>query len=274
MGYFSFNNIDMLSKFHFSSFVTDFMNAMEAIRETIPFIKKNKLWNGFFENKWVLVMTVIISILFSYIMYDNLIPVDAEALDAAANMGMSVDVKDMVNDVKSGSQKTVFSSGTKYLLFILLEVIIFHFAVRTLSILRGTKREISLNDFFKAEKRMIILMGINFIKGIVAYIVVTVALSIVGFNSYTPFVMFFVYAYFIGFGFLDNYNEQFGKTMNQSLVIVRQHVGASTAIGLLISGLLFIPFIGPLFSPIFGAIAATIYGERYKIELSPIIESS
>ncbi len=183
-------------------------------------------------------------------------------------------VPDSGNDVKSGSQKTVFSSGTKYLLFILLEVIIFHFAVRTLSILRGTKREISLNDFFKAEKRMIILMGINFIKGIVAYIVVTVALSIVGFNSYTPFVMFFVYAYFIGFGFLDNYNEQFGKTMNQSLVIVRQHVGASTAIGLLISGLLFIPFIGPLFSPIFGAIAATIYGERYKIELSPIIESS
>ena len=78
--------------------------------------------------------------------------------------------------------------------------------------------------------------------------------------------MFFIYSYFVGHAFLDNYNEQFNKSIKNSDSIIKQHIGASLALGIVISALLFIPLLGPLCAPILGAIAAAIYGERYKIE--------
>ena len=259
-----------VNSFNFKETIPHFINCTKVIRDTIPFVLKHKLWKGFFDYKWVLFLSIVISILFSYFVYQDFIStmfIEKE-LDVVMQSGLGVDVEELVNEVKNEGKKGAYSSGTKYLLLILLEVVIFHFSIKTLSILAENREQPKFKDFLNAEKRMIKLLIMNYIKGLIALGVITIGLSMLGFEGWTSFFMFFIYAYFVGHAFLDNYNEQFKKSMKISDSIIKQHIGASLALGILISVLLFIPLLGPLFAPILGAIAAAIYGERYKIENS------
>lgn len=243
------------------------LNMLESIFETFPFIKKNKLWKGYFENKWVLIVTLIISILFSYWLMTNLF--FSGDIDSSNLSEHGASVKEGIKDASKGE---AISSGTRYLLLIILEVIIFHFSVKTLSILTGQKQDVKFKQFMTAEKRMIKLLFISFIKGTVAGIFIWVILALMGIGYLSSFIMFFVYSYFMGYAFIDNYNEQFSISINESLLKVRQHVGAATMLGVVVSGLIYIPIIGPFIAPLIGAIAATIYSHKYQVHkvLTPI----
>lgn len=257
----------MLNSFNFSAFFPQIRTTLKVLKDTTPFIRKHKLWKGFFDHKWVLTMTILVSVIFSFIVYRNLIPsIDPEQLDLAVQAGLGPEMTEMVDGAKSEGKKGAFFSGTKYLLIIFLEVIIFHFSMKTLSILTNGNRVLQFRDFVVAEKRMIKVMAVNFIKGVIVQALLFIGLSMIGMKVLSPFLMFFVYAYFIGYALLDNYNEQFARTIKQSQAIIRQHLGAAVTIGVLITGLIYIPLVGPIFAPIFGAIAAAIYGERFKIE--------
>ena len=169
-------------------------------------------------------------------------------------------------NIKEASKGEAISSGTRYLLLILLEVIIFHFSVKTLSLLTNNTKYPNFKDFIAAEKRMIKLLFISFIKGLLASIFLKVILSIFGLGNLTSFMMFFVYSYFMGYAFIDNYNEQFDINIKESLLKVRQHVGAATLLGVVVTGLMYFPVIGPFFAPLFGAVAATLYSHKYQVQ--------
>ena len=256
----------MLKSFNFRDFITHFRACITVILETTPFIRKHKLWKGFFDHKWVTAVTIIIALIFTYVVYGNLKASFAPDLDEVALASMSPELEGLIDDAKESGKRGAYTSGTKYMLLIILEVIIFHFSVKTLTILSNNGRVTQFKDFVNAEKRMIKIMVLNFGKGLIVNAVLYVAFSLIDFDFLTKYVMFFVYAYFIGYAFLDNYNEQFVKTIKNSQAIIRQHVGATTALGLLITILLYVPIVGPIIGPIFGSIAGAIYGERYKIE--------
>lgn len=168
--------------------------------------------------------------------------------------------------MKSESTRGALTSGTKYILIILLEIIIFYFSVKTLGILTDRPTKPTFSEFIRAEKRMIKIMFLCFLKGIGASIVVSILLGIIGLNVISPAVMFVVYGYFMGYAFIDNYNEQFDHHIKQSQEIIRQHFGAAVTIGVVVSLLIYIPLLGPLFGPIFGSVSAAIYGNRYKVQ--------
>ena len=121
------------------------------------------------------------------------------------------------------------------------------------------------NRFWRAEIRMIKVMIRSFIYGLIAQIMCSIVFSIIGFDNLTPVVMFLVYGYYMGVGFLDNYNEQHEISIVESDLIIRQHFGAAFILGLAVSILIIIPIVGPLFAPIFASVSATIYGHQFKI---------
>ena len=56
----------MLDTFNIQKIPLHALNMLQSIIETVPFIRKNRIWKGFFENKWVATVSIIVSILFSY----------------------------------------------------------------------------------------------------------------------------------------------------------------------------------------------------------------
>lgn len=256
----------MFDTFNIQKIPLHAVNMLESIIETIPFIRKNKLWKGFFENKWVATVSIIVSVLFSYWLMSDMFStndIDLSGIDAA---DLSEQGESIKKNIKEASQGEAISSGTRYLLLILLEVIIFHFSVKTLSILTTNTAYPKFKEFIAAEKRMIRLLIISFFKGLLASIILGIVLSIVGLNDLTSFMMFFVYSYFMGYAFIDNYNEQFDINIKDSLLKVRQHVGAATILGVVVTALMYFPIIGPFFAPLFGAVAGTLYSHKYQVQ--------
>jgi len=117
---------------------------------------------------------------------------------------------------------------------------------------------------------MIKILFESFFKGYAANIVLPILLGLVGLKFLSPYLMFFVYAYFMGYSFIDNYNEQFNIDIKTSLLKVRKHVGAAVALGVVVNIIIFIPFIGPVFAPIFGAVAGTLYSYKYNVQLEVV----
>jgi uncharacterized protein involved in cysteine biosynthesis len=89
--------------------------------------------------------------------------------------------------------------------------------------------------------------------------------------------MFFVYSYYLGFAFFDNYNEQFGLTIKESAELTKENMGAAIMLGIAAHVILILPIIGAIIMPIFCAVAATLYAHKdneYKvgrIELDPLL---
>lgn len=252
----------MINDFRFVNMSYYMRNMIKAIGSAWPFIKRNKLWAGLLEHKWIAVFMFFVSTFFSYYILSSWgwIGGDSTDVNIISKSDLGVELSE---DMKNEGKSALFSGGTKYLLMIVFEVIIFHFAVKTFDLLSGQKRITTLSDFIQAEKRMIIVMVRNFLKGLAVHGVLYVSLSILGYEFMTGFIMFFIYAYFLGYAFIDNYNEQFNKTIKQSEFIIRQHFWASITLGVLASGMLIVPLLGPLVAPIFCAISATIYGHKY-----------
>ncbi|NNE25487.1 MAG: EI24 domain-containing protein [Saprospiraceae bacterium] len=248
--------------------VKQVVQTIQAIKQSIPFFKENKLLQGLFEHKWIVVLLIIGSLLYSYSFVKDVYeffytPLTDDVLQSSLTTSDLGKISDVV---KEEGRKAAFTGGSKYLLLILLEVIIFFVSVKTIAILNNEPRKPTFKEFVRAEQRMIKVMIKNFILGIMAQIVIYIVLAIFGLSSLSGFFMFFVYAYFIGFAFLDNYNEQFEFNLKESRKVIQQHKYASTTIGILISGLLAVPVIGAIVTPFLGAVIATLYGHNCQME--------
>jgi len=241
-------------------------NCVEVMKSTYRFFMDNKLWRGFFKHKWIALATIGISILFSYWMicdvsaYFTSPPVDIPLSDAGV-------ISDQLSDeLKRENAQTAISSGSKYLLLIILEIVIFYFSVKTIEILSGKDQPIQISSFWKAEIRMIKVMIRGFVQALIVQILLSILLGIFGIpGAVKRFVMFFVYAFFVGHAFFDNYNELHNLSIKNSEITTKYHFGATLALGTVSSLLLLIPIIGPIITPIFAALTANIYGYRYKL---------
>ena len=251
--------------FNIKDFGTHANNALEILMQSYDFIKSNKLWKGLFEYRWIGLGALAASILFSYLAIQDLWfylfgASDSIASDAAS-LASSVDVEEVRNSTKRGA----ISGGSKFLLMIVLEIIIFFFSIKTVQLLSGQHVDSGFKRFWKAEFRMAKVMLRSYVYGLILQIICSVVFSIVGLNFLAPIAMFLVYGYFLGVGFLDNYNEQHDIPIKDSELIIRQHFGAAMVFGVAVSIMLLIPIIGPLGAPILAAVSATIYGYQFKI---------
>jgi len=268
---FDFSHVDL------SAGPSQIKDAFSILLSTPDFILKHELWKGFLEHKWVLILSVVIASLFSYTLCKDIYhyfipppieieipPADLEDVTAEEKVNIEA-AKETISEAKE-KHKPLFSGSLKFLLLIFLEVFIFHFAVKTNNILKGESKILVFKDFVKAQKRMILVMGRKWILGLIMYVIVSILCAISGWSAMRDSIMFLVYGFYLGFAFIDNYLEQFGFNIKQSVKCIQKNFGASAFFGVLTSITMNIPLLGPLIVPIVFGIAATRYGHARKIE--------
>ena len=238
------------------------LEMLLSIKDAIHFIRTENLLEGFLDHKWIMAFTAGLAGLFSILIFSG--DVFNKANEEVATITTS-DMSEALNKLKEVGEMAVFSGGTKYIFIIFLEVIIFYFASKTLSILQNTDNLPALKDFINAEKRMIRVMISNFFKAIIFQIIAVIPLSILGLSYLKPVVVFSIHAYFIGYAFMDNYNEQFEKSIKESSKIIWKHKYASFTIGSLISLLLHVPILGLIATPFIGSVSSTLYAFENQI---------
>jgi len=253
----------MLHQLNLSEFIPQSIRCLKVIGESFTFFKKNELWRGIFRHKWILLITVIISILFSYTLFSNLYEFMFASTETN-DLGL-INLEEGL-DMKGKNKFTAISGGSKFLLLILLEIVIFYFSVKTLEILNEEKYEANFGLFLKAEIRMVKVMIRSAIQSLIVQIILYLVLGLVDADFFHAPLMYLVHSFFIGLAFFDNYNEQQKLNIKESDICIRHQSGAATTLGIVASVGLLIPIIGPLAVPVFGAITANIYGHRHHIE--------
>jgi|GEM_PF-1089377 len=284
-----------LSHVDFAKGIGQIKDSFLILLSTPTFIIENKLWKGFLDHKWVLIFSIAIAGLFSYIFCKDVYiyfteprglvtPVDipTDGLDDGIALleegqklipeeglaGMDT-AKEALKDTKeklTKEHKPLFSGSLKFLLLVLLEVVIFHFSVKTNNILKNESKVLIFKDFFKAQKRMILVMGRKWLYGLLMYILISIICGLIGTDFLKDAVMFLIYGFYLGFAFLDNYLEQHGFKIRHSAKCIQSHFGASALFGVIASLLLSVPLLGPLVVPLLFGIAATRYGHESKME--------
>jgi hypothetical protein len=245
--------MDILTSLQF--FKRDFIVTIKNYREVFPFIKTNKLWKGFLGYSWVtkflLLVGAVASLKFAGVFNDF--------FNQTSQQGISFNsVGNLIGNTIDEGYDLFMMSGFKYAILILMEVVIFHFARKTLEILTGEKAEASLNSFIQAQVRMFKVVLFAYVMETVSTVLTGVGISILGIGIIKPGVNFVIQCFFLGFVIIDNYNEIYHMTIKQSFKYTRQYTGVSIAIGIVVYVLMLLPVLGAFLAPLLAAVTATI----------------
>ena len=165
-----------------------------------------------------------------------------------------------------------FTSGLlKYVVLLLSEVIIFHFMQRALEELRGHPIRTDFQSFFNAQIRMIKVVIRVYILELIVTALVSVFFGIFGIiDWFEPLALFLVQCYFFGLVIIDNYNEQFGMSIKESMVFSKDFHGVSLALGLVLYLFMLVPLIGVVAGTILVSVTAVlVLNQIAKVELDP-----
>ncbi len=229
------------------------ISALKYLREAPAFISDNKLWKGYWKSGWISKVTLILAAICSWKLITQFKDLfTPETSSEIVSMGLFQGMGQI-------SDKLFLNSGVKYLILILLEVVIFYFSVKTYEILSKKERTLELKDFINAQIRMIKVAMLSWIYELIISIGLSILFGIFNIDFMSKVLGFFVEFFFIGAAFMDNYNEQFRLTINDSFKKSSAHFGAALVIGFFAYIMLLIPFFGVVFAPFFCAVAATCY---------------
>lgn len=236
-----------------------FFQALLKHREAPAFIRRHRLWEGFWRYGWLTRILIVVALLVGVkvfsIVWGSLRKAEVDNLgDAVGTMTM------MIGDFVTEGFNYLFLGGMKYVMLILMEVLIFHFCRRTVAILTGKDSPTSFDEFFKAQLRMIRVSIRSWIRESIITILIGIAFGVVGFLDFLePVAVFVVHCYYLGFTVVDNYNEQFGLSVKESAQYVYEHYsGVALALGLVLNVLLVIPVAGAIVAPFLSAVTATL----------------
>jgi hypothetical protein len=246
-------NIDLLN-----TYFIQFRDTMLANSDAVIFIRKNKLWVGFWKYGWVAKTLVFLAILLglkflvTFVDWWNTLKMDDPG-EAVASVGH------LFQNVAFEGYEFLFVGGMKYTMLILLEVIIFHMSRGTLEILTGNTSDLSFNSFIKAQIRMIKVAVRSYVFEMVISVLISIAFGIFGALDFLePILEFAVHSYFIGFIVFDNYSEQFDLSIKESVRYARKYIGVCLALGLTTNVLLLIPIAGTIIAPLIVAVTVTL----------------
>ena len=239
--------------------------SLEQFRYTVlmhvnsySFIKKHKIWKGFWEYGWVgrimVGLAIIAGLKFLSVFFIWL----NDAQDQNPLMAMAT-MPNMLVDAVQAEYEFFFASGMKYVMVVILEIVIFHASRATVRIKTGIEEDPSFNNFVKAQIRMIKVSLRSYIMEIITVALLGVVFgwfSFIGFLE--PVLVFGVQCFYLGFAVLDNYHEQFDIKINDSVKLSRKYIGVAIAAGLILQIFFAIPFAGPLLGPFISAVAVSL----------------
>ncbi len=244
------------------NYLHQFLLALAAYVQAWFFVKEHKPWKGLREYGWLVKIVGFAAILLGLGFCINLLRWFS-SMGSSDSMTMQAGMLSFFNDFAWENVKWVFKGGSKYIILVLLEILVFHFTRYTLDQLTGAKSDASFNAFVDAEIRMIKVAFRSWILEIITIGILGIVLGILGMKGWKPFFGFFVQCYFVGFAMIDNYFECFGASIKESSKMIWEVAGASVGIGMIAYLLMFIPIVGVVAATGLGAVAATII--MYKL---------
>ena len=269
--YFRAKNINaMADQRDIKEFAEQFRYTVMTIDDAWFFIKKHKVWSGFWRYGWVSRFLIVIAFILGLEMIANISDIikalwsTDNGAQAFAEMGsMSKAYIDQAwNFVKGGN--------SQFVLMVLVEVLIFHACRESLIILGAQVDDASFKRFIRAQIRMIKVVlyawVLNKLIGI-SFEVFFGFFPMVDFLQST--ILYLVESFFLGLVIMDNFNEQFGLTIKESIRFCRGYIGVGLAVGLLVNVLMYIPIVGFIVAPLMAAVVTTIvlYAETEKGKL-------
>jgi CysZ protein len=195
--------------------------------EAYSFIRKHKVWKGFWEYGWVskimMVLAILAGLKFLQIYFQWLSEAyDSDPITAISSMG------GMMWEAVSEEYNFFFAGGMKYMIVIFMEIVIYHASRKTVKMLTGQDEEATFKNFVKAQVRMIKVSFQSYIMEIIftALIGMAFSFSIFSFIGFMkPVLIFAVQCFFLGFAVMDNYSEQFNMSIKESLKLSKEVFG-------------------------------------------------
>ena len=239
-------------------YFNQFRDTLLTNSDAVIFIRKNRLWVGFWRYGWVAKGLVVLAILLGLKFLETITKwwQHAEMDDAAETVAS---VGHLFQDMAFGGYNFLFVGGMKYVMMMLLEVVIFHMCRGTLEILTGKTSDLSFNAFYHAQIRMIkVAIQSYFFEFVFGILIAIPFMFFDAFDFVKVIMKYAVHWYFLGFIVFDNYVEQFGKSIKESTTLATDYIGVCLALGLTTNVLLLIPVLGAIIAPLIVAVTVTL----------------
>lgn len=240
------------------NYFSQFILTLGKIRESIDFLYKHRLWEGFWSYGWVVRFLVVAGLIFS-LKFIQIVYNWMERASAADPIAALSSMGDLMSTFAHEGYSFFYHGAMKYILLVLMEIIIFHVVRRSIAILTNEDSEASLTAFIQAQKRMINVVFRVFILELVFKAIVKAAFWALGpIDFLEPGILFLIQCYFLGFAVLDNYHEQFGMSIKQSFAYGKQYLGVSLALGIFLQLAFYIPIAGAVAGPLIAAVTVSL----------------
>ena len=245
------------------------MNTFFTHLKAANFIKENKLWHGFWQYRWVLMILIGLAMMVGF-QFFNIMSHGLHELFNPASESALVNVKTAGATIYNEGYSFLFDGALKYIILILLDVVVFHMVRRTNELLTGVRNSFTFKEFLSAQIRIIKVTIRCFILEMIATLIIKIFFGIFGFVDYLePVALFLVQAYYLGILMLDNYNESKNMTIKQSFAIAKNYSGLILALGIMLNFILMVPLFGALVGPAIAAVTLTMvmYEDRFDYKL-------
>lgn len=243
----------------------DFKEEAEQFRYTVVsfpaavrFILRERVWDGFWAYGWFSRALTFVAILIGLNMIGNALDFFEGFNGNSIALSFS-GVTSFAQNLYHNSIGFLTDSGSRFLMLVLLEVIIFHASRQTLRIIAGKDSKSGFGDFLNAQVRMLIVSGFAWLMTLLVAIPVKIFFGFFEFLDFSkPAFLFLIEAFFLGFTVVDNYQEQYDMSISDSFKQAKENLGINLAIGLVVRLLFWVPVLGPIIAPLIAAVAATI----------------
>ncbi|MEM6877982.1 MAG: hypothetical protein AAF544_05465 [Bacteroidota bacterium] len=243
--------------------IHQFFYSLLAIPRAWRFMWHYKLWRGLRDYGWVAKALMIIGVLVGLYFVTEIFAWFGSAGSETQQMNLLWGENSLAGRLGSDTIDLLTDGSLKWVILVLMEVVIYHFMRGSVKVVLGRDmpNANTFKPFFDAQVRMI---GVAVVSWVLELLITNVGFSIA--FSLLPFFSFLespltlaVQAYLLGFAIVDNYNEQFEISINQSLSYVRRsYMGVCLGLGLPLFIILYVPLIGALLGPLLVSVTAAI----------------
>lgn len=249
------SNFSTTLKEHF----TQFLYTLHSIPGAIRFFRDNRLWEGFLRYGWVNKILVFIAIIAGVKTLGNVLS-SVNKVDTSNAMALMSSMGNFFDNMAKSQWEFFTNEGFRYGILILMEIFIFHVCHRAVDILMKDKmKEPRLNDFIKAQIRIMVLGLMCMIaESIVVSIITPIISNLPGLSLLKEPVLFLIHCFFMGMLVLDNYNEIFGLKIKESFKYSLQFPGIALAVGIVLRICFLVPFIGPVIGTLITAVTVSL----------------
>lgn len=155
------------------------------------------------------------------------------------------------------SGKWIVHSFYQFIMITILSPVMAILAERADNFLSGAKFDGGLTRILKDLLRTIMIVTTAFFFFFIIYLVWNMFAWIVGLGFLTPYIMFLVNAFFIGFAYMDYALERYQYSIGKSWQYGVKNSWVMLGLGALFSAIFYIPYLGALAAPFLITLLAT-----------------